>query len=231
MLGRKKEIGEGREEKNTPARYHCSFGKLRSLANGAPDWCCLGEVDWCLSIKCKSILFIPFSFACNWGKELFWIQKRRPQGRFLTVLSKQVFWNWSGCECHVCYAMRESTESNFYTGIRTRFACSAKTLPHFYLISECCLFQCVFFLWLVDYAMESSMFWLSKCDFSRLLNTERSWHAYWFPVVFEFLIGMICPLMQKHFLWPLSKRKALSCGSARLLGPLFLSKVSQDLNN
>ena len=121
--------------------------------------------------------------------------------------------------------------SNFYTGIRTRFACSAKTLPHFYLISECCLFQYVFFLWRVDYAMESSMFWLSKCDFSRLFNTERSWHAYWFPVVFEFLIGMICPLMQKHFLWPLSKRKALSCGSARLWGPLFLSKVSQDLNN
>ena len=48
--------------------------------------------------------------------------------------------------------------SNFYTGIRTRFACSAKTLPHFYLISECCLFQYVFFLWRVDYAMESSMF-------------------------------------------------------------------------
>ena len=110
-------------------------------------------------------------------------------------------------------------------------SCSAKTLPHFYLISECFLFQYVFFLWRVDYAIESSMFWLSKCDFSRLFNTERSWHAYWFPVVFEFLIGMICPLMQKHFLWPLSKRKALSCGSARLWGPSFLSKVSQDLNN
>ena len=35
----------GGEEKNTPARYHCSFGKLRTLANGAPDWCGLGEVD------------------------------------------------------------------------------------------------------------------------------------------------------------------------------------------
>ena len=37
--------GEGRGEKYTPARYHCSFGKLRTLANGAPDWCSLGEVD------------------------------------------------------------------------------------------------------------------------------------------------------------------------------------------
>ena len=31
-----------------PARYHCSFGKLRSLANGAPDWCGIGkEIDAC----------------------------------------------------------------------------------------------------------------------------------------------------------------------------------------
>ena len=35
--------GRGRGEKNTPARYHCSFGKLRTLANGAPDWCGIGK--------------------------------------------------------------------------------------------------------------------------------------------------------------------------------------------
>ena len=30
--------GGGRgEKKKTPARYHCSFGKVRTLANGAPD--------------------------------------------------------------------------------------------------------------------------------------------------------------------------------------------------
>ena len=129
-----------------------------------------------------------------------------------------------------CVTQWES-QSDFYTGIRTRFSCSAKTLPHFYLMPKCCLFQYVFFLWRVDYALEGSLFWLSKCDFSRLFNTERSWHAYWFRVVFEFLVGMIYPLMQENFLWPLSKRKALSCGSTRLLGPLFLSKASQDLNN
>ena len=28
MRGRKKERGEGEGRKNTPARYHCSFGKL-----------------------------------------------------------------------------------------------------------------------------------------------------------------------------------------------------------
>ena len=35
------------------------------------------EVDWYLSINGKSILFIPFPFACNCGKELFRIQKWR----------------------------------------------------------------------------------------------------------------------------------------------------------
>ena len=40
-----------------------------------------------------------------------------------------------------------------------------------------------FFCW-VDYAPESSTFSLSKCDFSRLFHTERSWHTYRFTVAF-----------------------------------------------
>ena len=47
------------EEKNTPARYHCSFEKLRTPANGAPDWCGIGkESDACqltVSLYCFSI--------------------------------------------------------------------------------------------------------------------------------------------------------------------------------
>ena len=42
----------------------------------------------------------------------------------------------------------------------------------------------------------------ANVNFGRLLNIfhiEMSWHAYWFS-----LIGMICPLIQEHFLsWPL----------------------------
>ena len=41
-----------------------------------------------------------------------------------------------------------------------------------------------FFLCWVDYALEGSTFSLSKCDFSRLFHTERSWHTYRFTVVF-----------------------------------------------
>ena len=59
---------------------------------------------------------------------------------------------------------------------RTWFARSTKTYTTF---TSC---QYVFFFWRVDHALEGSMLWLSKCDFSRLFPTERSWHAYWFAL-------------------------------------------------
>ena len=37
----------------------------------------------------------------------------------------------------------------------------------------------IFFLWRVYYALEGYI-----CDFSCLFHTGRSWHAYWFSVVF-----------------------------------------------
>ena len=40
------------------------------------------------------------------------------------------------------------------------------------------------FLCWVAYALEGSTFSLSKCDFSRLFHTERSWYTYRFTVVF-----------------------------------------------
>ena len=92
--------------------------------------------------------------------------------------------------------------------IRTRFARSTKTYTTFTSCQNVACSNTIFF-WRVNYALEGSMFWLSKCDFSRLFHTERSWHAYWFSVVFEFLVFMICPLMQERFLWPLLKRTAL----------------------
>ena len=73
------------------------------------------------------------------------------------------------------------------------------TPPTQLFMPKCFLFQTVlFFFWRVDYALEGSMFWPSKCDFRYLF---RSGHAYWSSVVFEFLVFIICPLMQERFLW------------------------------
>ena len=41
-----------------------------------------------------------------------------------------------------------------------------------------------FFFCGVDYSLEGSTFSLSKCDFSLLFHTERSWHTHRFTVVF-----------------------------------------------
>ena len=116
------------------------------------------EVDWGLSINCKAILFIAFAWFPS------------------------VFWNWSGWECPVYYAMRKSKRFLHWSSRQDLLAVLKPTplLPH----AKMLLVPIRFFFWQVDYALEGSMFLLSKCDFSRLFHTERSWHAYWFSVFF-----------------------------------------------
>ena len=57
--------GGGGEKKNTPARYHCSFGKLCTLANGAPHWCSIGkQIDAC---QLTASLYCLFRFRQSFG--------------------------------------------------------------------------------------------------------------------------------------------------------------------
>ena len=176
MRRRKKERGEGEGRK----KYACPISLFfweSPYAGKRSSWLVRHrEVDWCLSINCKSI----FVYSV---------------------------WNRSGWECRVYYAMRKSKLFLNWPSGQDLLAVLKSTplLPH----AKMLLVPIRFFFWRVDYALECSMFWLSKCDFSRLFHTERSWQAYWFSVVFEFLVFMICPLMQERFLWPLLKRKAL----------------------
>ena len=56
-------------------------------------------------------------------------------------------------------------------------------------------------------------FYLSKCNFALItyiVLRGRDTHID-FPLVIV-LVGMICPLMQEHFLLPFLKCKALHCG-------------------
>ena len=55
-----------------------------------------------------------------------------------------------------------------------------RLLPH----AKMLLVPISFFLYWLDYALEGSTFSLSKCDFSRLFPSERSWHTYRFTEVF-----------------------------------------------
>ena len=203
--------GRGGEKINTPAWYHCPFGKLCTLANRTPDWCSIGEVDWWLSINCKSILFILFSSVRNCGKSYSEFRNGRRNWNFNSAVEASLL-ELERLRNYVTCITQWESQSNFYTGIRTRFAHSAKTYTTFTSCQNAACSNTFFFCWQVDCALEGSPFWLSKCDFSHLFHTERSWHTYWFSVVFEFLVSKICPMMQEHFLRPLLKRKALYCG-------------------
>ena len=83
-----------------------------------------------------------------------------------------------------------------------------RSLPH----AKTLLVPIRFFLGWVDYALEGSTFSLSKCDFSRLFHTERSWHTYRFTVAF--VSGrQDLPSDERAFsLTSNLKRKAFYCG-------------------
>ena len=71
-----------------------------------------------------------------------------------------------------------------------------RRLPH----AKMLLVPIRFFLCRVDYALESSTFSLSKCDFSRLFHTLRG-HGIRIDLLwFLSLVSRMCPLMQEHFL-------------------------------
>ena len=122
--------GRGGEKINTPAWYHCPFGKLCRLANRTPDWCSIGEVDWWLSINCKSILFILFSSARNCGKSYSEFRNGRRNWNFNSAVEASLLELERLGNYVTCITQWES-QSDFYTGIRTRFAHSAKTYTTF----------------------------------------------------------------------------------------------------
>ena len=57
--------GRGEQKIHLPDNIVLLGNYVRCQTRAVPDWGGLREADWCLSINCKSILFIPFSFARN----------------------------------------------------------------------------------------------------------------------------------------------------------------------
>ena len=174
MRRRKKKGGRGRGEK----KYACPISLFfweTPFAGKRSSWLVRHrEVDWCLSINCKTILFMPFP---------------------------SVFWNWSGWECRVYYAMRKSKRFLHWSSGQDLLAVLKATplLPH----AKIPLVPIRFFFW-VNYALEGSMFWLSKCDFSRLFHTGRSWHvidSLWFLNFWSSWFALWCKSVFFNLFW------------------------------
>ena len=130
------------------------------MANGAPDWCGIGEVDWCLSVNCKSTLIIPFSFARNCRKELFWIQKYRTQIRILTPAIETSLLELE--RLGMSRVLRNKKVKAIST-LASRQDLLAVLKPTPLLFTSCQNAACsntllFFFVWRVHYALEGSMF-------------------------------------------------------------------------
>ena len=164
MRGRKK--GRGRGEQ----KYACPMSLFfweTPYAGKRSSWLVRHrEVDWCLSINCKAILFIPFAWFPS------------------------VFWDWSGWECHVYYAMRKSKRFLHWSSGQDLLAVLKPTplLPHakmllvpirfFFLASRLCARG--FYV-----LTEQMWFYLATCftlrghdmliDFLWFLNFWSSW--------------------------------------------------------
>ena len=67
-----------------------------------------------------------------------------------------------------------------------------------------------FFLWRVDYTSEGKRFVWANVFFTAYFILRG--HDTHFLQLLLFLVGMIWPLMQEHFLWPLLKCNAFHCG-------------------
>ena len=127
--GERRKGGRWRGEKNTPARYHCSFGKLRTLPNGAPDWCGIGkQIDACqLTVS----LYCLFRFRQSFG-----IGAAGNVACITAMRKSKLFLHWSAGQ-------------DLLTLLKP-----TPLLPH----AKMLLVPIRFFFWRVDYALEGSMF-------------------------------------------------------------------------
>ena len=116
--GERRKAGRGRGEKKYACQISLFFWET-PYAGKRTSWLVRHrEVNWCLSMNCKSILFIPFP---------------------------SVVWNWSGWECRVYYTMRKSKRFSSLV-IRTEFSCSTKTYTIFTSCQNAACSNTFFFL-------------------------------------------------------------------------------------
>ena len=79
------------------------------------------------------------------------------------------------------------------------------------LMPKCCLFQWIFFSLTGRLCSGGKRFdWANVIFAAYFILRGRDTHINFLRLLF--MVGMICPLMQEHFLWPLLKSKALQCG-------------------
>ena len=126
----------------------------------------------------------------------FLISRPPPPPTDLTLV-----WDWN------CYI--DTTVFHFLTGwLNSVKRGSVGNTWLWYLGSKCCLFQWLFF----SGGLRSgglSFNWANVIFAAYFIMSGRDMHTDFLRLL---LVGMICPPMPEHVLWPLMKHKALHCG-------------------
>ena len=111
---------------------------------------------------------IPFSFACNCGKELFWIHPNQ-RAIFNSAVETSLLELERLGMSRVSRNEKVKAISTLASG--QDLLAVLKRYPTFTSCQNAaCSNTSFFFLWRVDYALEGFVFWLGKCDFSRLFS-------------------------------------------------------------
>ena len=109
------------------------------------------------------------------------------------------------------YCMQKKTQILIFFTAVSREELDSVGNTRLLLMPKWCLFQWIFFLWRVDYALEEKVLTEQMWFFpSYFILRGHDTHINFLRLLF--MVGMICPLIQGHFLWPLLKSQALQCG-------------------
>ena len=95
--------------------------------------------------------------------------------------------------------------SNLLRSVKRGSACDTRLLPR----AKILLVPMISFPWRVYYILGAMLCfdWVNVIFAACFILRGHDTHIAFLQLLF--LVGMICPLMQEHFLWPLWKRKSL----------------------
>ena len=146
-------------------------------------------------------------FTADW----FWIVKFVSPSKSIKSIQWDSFPHWAVIALVICKVRRifiaSKVESRcfFFTAV-SREELDSVGNTWLLLMPKCCLFQWMFFSLTGRLCSGGKRFdWANVIFAAYFILKGRDTHINFLRLLF--MVGMICPLMQEHFLWPLLKVK------------------------
>ena len=159
----------------------------------------------------QSLSFWPFT--ADW----FWSVKFVSPSKSIKCIQWHPFPHWAVIALVICklpvdvYWKQKKTQILIFFTAVAREELDSVGNARLLLMPKCCLFQWIFFFWTDRLCSGGKRFdWANVIFAAYFILRGLDTHINFLRLLS--MVGMICPLMQEHFLWPLLKSKALQCG-------------------